>query len=128
MALRRSASTRTTLSMYATRSTKYQKWLGSLNVLLLLGSIVLIFVGQNLKANTVHTNQPDKITKSPEFSTHINLISLFYFFQLNYYMDQLDMVHPYFKILPWVLVGSGILAFLLSTAGFIFSATIEVFC
>ena len=54
------------------------------------------------------------------------LILAFHIFQLNYYMDQLDMVDTYFKILPWVLVGSGILAFLVSTAGFIFSSTVEV--
>ena len=51
MPLRRSESTRTTLSMFIHRSTKYQKWLGIVNVILLLGSIVLIFVGQSLQAN-----------------------------------------------------------------------------
>jgi hypothetical protein len=49
MPLRRSASAKTTLSMFVERSSKYQKWIGMLNVLLLLGSLSLIFAGQILK-------------------------------------------------------------------------------
>lgn len=82
--------------MFVQRSTKYQKWLGIVNVILLLGSIVLIFVGQSL--------------------------------QMQYYMDKLGMIDTYFQILPWVLIGSGVLSFLISTAGFIFSSTIESRC
>ena len=47
-------------------------------------------------------------------------------FQLAYYMDQLGMVDNNFLILPWVLVGSGVLSFLIAAGGFIFSSTVEV--
>ena len=50
------------------------------------------------------------------------------FFQMAYYMDKLGMIHTYFQILPWVLVGSGVISFLIATAGFIFSSTVEVSC
>ena len=45
---------------------------------------------------------------------------------MAYYMDKLGMIHTYFQILPWVLVGSGVISFLIATAGFIFSSTVEV--
>ena len=120
MPLRRSESTRTTLSMFLQRSTKYQKWLGIVNVLLLLGGIVLIFAGLWLKA-IIHSF----------LLAQLNALKHIYLpfmrtFQLGYYMDQLDMVSSYFLILPWVLVGSGFLSFLIAAAGFIFSSTVEV--
>ncbi len=93
MGLRRSDSAKTTLSMYITRSTKYQRWLGILNVLLLLGSLTLGFAGQILK--------------------------------VTYYMDRLDMISQYFGILPWLLIIVGAVAFVVSSFGFIFSATVE---
>ena len=43
MALRRSESTKTSFSVFITRKTKYQRWLGIINVLMLLGSLSLIF-------------------------------------------------------------------------------------
>lgn len=49
MVLRRSESTKTTFSVYITRKTKYQRWLGMLNVLILLGSLCLVFLGLVLK-------------------------------------------------------------------------------
>ena len=49
MVLRRSDSTRTTFSVYVTRKTKYQRYLGILNVLMLLGSLTMIFSGLVLK-------------------------------------------------------------------------------
>ena len=129
MPLRRSESTRTTLSMFLQRSTKYQKWLGIVNVLLLLGGIVLIFAGLWLKV-IIHSfilaqpNWPES-TPAPAPAPHVYLPFMLSF-QLGYYMDQLDMVSSYFLILPWVLVGSGFLSFLIAAAGFIFSSTVEV--
>ena len=51
MPLKRSESARTTLSMYAQKAGKYQKWLGMVNVLLLLSSLVLLFTGVIFKLN-----------------------------------------------------------------------------
>ena len=49
MVLRRSDSAKTTLSMYLTRTSKYQKYLGLNFVILLLGSLTMIFFGVLLK-------------------------------------------------------------------------------
>eukprot|EP00094_Tigriopus_californicus_P003628 TCALIF_03490-PA protein Name:"Similar to Tspan11 Tetraspanin-11 (Mus musculus)" AED:0.09 eAED:0.09 QI:0/0/0/0.33/1/1/3/0/288 len=49
MGLRRSDSVKTTLTMYITRSNKYQKWIGSLSVFILLGSLAMIFSGMVFK-------------------------------------------------------------------------------
>ena len=49
--LKRSESAKTTLSMYAQRTGKYQKWLGMVNVFLLLSSFVLLFTGVILRLN-----------------------------------------------------------------------------
>ena len=49
--MKRSESAKTTLSMYATKAGKYQKWIGMVNVLLLLSSLVLLFTGIILRLN-----------------------------------------------------------------------------
>ena len=49
MALRRSESTHTTFSVFVTRKTKYQRWLSIINVLMLLGSLSILFAGLDLK-------------------------------------------------------------------------------
>jgi len=49
MPLRRSDSTHTTFSTYVVRKTKYQRHLGVLNVLLMLGSLSVLFSGLCLR-------------------------------------------------------------------------------
>ena len=49
MPLHRSESTRTTLSMMITRTGKYQKWLGMINVIILLSGLSMLFFGCVLK-------------------------------------------------------------------------------
>lgn len=50
MVLKRSDSARTTLSMYVTRTGKYQKWLGFINVVILMCSLCMMFMGVIFKA------------------------------------------------------------------------------
>ncbi len=61
MVLRRSDSTRTTFSVYVTRRTKYQRHLGILNVVMLLGSLTMTFSGLVLKLS-YYMDQLDHIT------------------------------------------------------------------
>ena len=82
--LKRSESAKTTLSMYAQRTGKYQKWLGMVNVFLLLSSFVLLFTGVILRLNY--------------FMDRIGFISMYFeasiLVCLHYFVEKLTFLWP----------------------------------
>jgi hypothetical protein len=40
-------------------------------------------------------------------------------------MDRLDIISGWFAVLPWLLIGSGVASFFVSSLGFLFSSSVE---